>query len=225
MKYKGGNKNKYVGGDSSADTLLLEGPSTNNVNMSSENIAPKNIYNITLFALFSVVGVLIPILFGKNNNYATATVWGFSSSIFALIGLLISIFAISSKSSFSQGVFGFLKVVASKAFPIFLILGILSFVIFQNVKFYKEINSGRVSDEYYTYAGTSSFFIIIQLLLVVRYIKDITSGSQTTQVNKGEDGMNILSSQLTSIIAILTIINISFIGMLQVILQYFSTDG
>ena len=37
--------------------------------------------------------------------------------------------------------------------------------------------------------------------------------------------MAALASELNSVILILSVTNVAFIGMLQVILKYFSTDG
>lgn len=226
-KHTNGNKNKYVGGDSNAVTLKSN---TTDSSLTSENttvpyIIPKTTYNVKLFGLFSIVGVMIHVLFGTKSTYATTTIWGSSSSVLSLIGLLVSVFAISSRDSLNQGVVGFFKLMVARALPIFLLIGILGFVIFQNISFYKQINSGNVSDEYYTFAGTSSFFIVIQMILVLKYIKDVFIGVPKKDSDGKNDATSVFTSELNSIIMVLTIINISFIGMLQVILKYFSTDG
>lgn len=228
-KHTYGNKNKYGGSNGDNNAILVK--SNTNDSSSIDNntsipyVIPKSTYNVKLFGILSIVGVMIHVLFGTKSNYATTTVWGSSSSVLALIGLLISVFAISSKDSMNQTVVGFFRLIFSKALPIILLLGIISFVIYQNVSFYNQINNGKVSDEYYTFAKTSTFFIVIQLLLVLKYIKDITIGVNKNSSDGTTTVSNIFTTEINSIILLLTIINLSFIGILQVILKYFSTDG
>lgn len=223
-----GNKNKYGGSNGDNNAILVKSNTNDSSvdnNTSIPYVIPKSTYNVKLFGILSIVGVMIHILFGTKSNYATTTVWGCSSSVLALIGLLISVFAISSKDSLNQTVGGFFRLIFSKALPIILLLGIISFVIYQNISFYKQINSGHVSDEYYTFAKTSTFFIVVQLILVLNYIKNTIIGVNKNASDSTNNSSNIFATEINSIILLLTIINLSFIGILQVILKYFSTDG
>jgi len=63
----------------------------------------------------------------------------------------------------------------------------------------------------------------VQVALVINFVIDKLNGS-TSGKNKSEI-MNTIASEINSIILILSIANIGFIGILQVILKYFSTDG
>jgi hypothetical protein len=77
-----------------------------------------------------------------------------------------------------------------------------------------------VPDEYYTYSGITSFLIIIQTIIVIKYLKNVLGGSQ----DNTESGSQ-MSNELYNINFIFTIANIGFISILQVILKLFSTGG
>ena len=181
-------------------------------------------YDVKIFSFLCILGILVRIIFARTaNEYATATVYGYGFSILALLGLIIGSFAISYKDQFSQGIMGFFKVIFKNAIPVILITLIIALVLFQNVSFYDQINKGKVADEYYQFSGVSSFLILIQVCLVINYLMDILGGEQ----NKGDKGgiMTALASEMNSIIIILSVANVGIIGILQIILKYFSTDG
>jgi len=181
-------------------------------------------YDIKIFSFLCILGVLIKIIFSRNiNEYATATVYGYGFSILSLIGLLIGSFALSYKDQFSQGITGFFKVILKNAIPVILSICIIAMVLFQNIYFYDQINKGKVADEYYQFSGVSSFLILIQICLVINYLMDTLKSTQS----KGDSSeiMTILASELKNIILIFSVANIGIIGILHIILKYFSTDG
>lgn len=180
-------------------------------------------YDVKIFSFLCILGILIRIIFANKDEYAKATVWGYGFSVLALIGLLISSFAISSKSQFSQGIMGFFKIMLKNALPVILTLIVLSLLLFQNIVFYEPINSGKVAPQYYQFSGVSGFLILVQISLVIKYLMDKLRGSTGGETNATT--MTALASEMSSIILILTVANIGFVGILQVILEYFSTDG
>lgn len=180
-------------------------------------------YDVKIFSFLCILGILIRIIFANKDEYAKATVWGYGFSVLALIGLLISSFAISSKSQFSQGIMGFFKIMLKNALPVILTLIVLSLLLFQNIIFYEPINSGKVAPQYYQFSGVSGFLILVQISLVIKYLMDKLRGSTGGETNATT--MTALASEMSSIILILTVANIGFVGILQVILEYFSTDG
>ena len=180
-------------------------------------------YDVKIFSFLCILGILIRIIFANKDEYAKATVWGYGFSVLALIGLLISSFAISSKSQFSQGIMGFFKIMLKNALPVILTLIVLSLLLFQNIVFYEPINSGKVAPQYYQFSGVSGFLILVQISLVIKYLMDKLLGSTGGETNATT--MTALASEMSSIILILTVANIGFVGILQVILEYFSTDG
>ena len=181
-------------------------------------------YDVKLFSFFCILGIIFKIIFARGtDDYATATVWGYGFSVLALLGLIVSSFAISSKNQFSEGIIGFFKITVASSLPIILSIVIITLTIMQNISFYDQINSGKVADEFYSFSTLSSFLILVQVALVINFVIDKLNGS-TSGKNKSEI-MNTIASEINSIILILSIANIGFIGILQVILKYFSTDG
>jgi hypothetical protein len=183
-------------------------------------------YDIKIFSFLCIMGIVVKIIFGQtSSDYAKATVWGYGFSILALIGLLVSAFGIFNKDQTSSGVMGFLKKLFKSALPIILSIVIIALIIVQNVSFYKQINSGRVADEYYQFSGVSSFLILVQTVLVINYLMDILSGQRNKDDVEKSGVMTALASEMNSIILILSVMNVGIIGVLQVVLKYFSTDG
>lgn len=211
---KGGTYNKRGG-------LLKKG--ANNTVIADINV-PRIPYDIKIFSFLCIMGVLVRIIFANQSDYATATVWGYGFSMLALFGLIISSFAMSSKLQMSQGVMGFFNVLINNTLPIIFTLIIISLILFQNVAFYDHINSGKVAPQYYQFSGVSGFLLLVQVSLVVKYLMDILKSNN--KYNDDTSGILLaFASELTSIIFILSIVNIGFVGILQVILKYFSTDG
>ena len=183
-------------------------------------------YDIKIFSFLCIMGIVVKIIFGQtSNDYAKATVWGYGFSILALFGLLVSSFGIFNKDHASSGIMGFLKKIFKNALPIILSIVIIALIIVQNVSFYKQINSGRVADEYYQFSGVSSFLILVQTVLVINYLMDILSGQSNKDDVEKSGVMTALASEMNSIILILSVMNVGIIGVLQVVLKYFSTDG
>lgn len=182
-------------------------------------------YDIQIFSFLCILGIIFRMIFARSTkDYATATIWGYGFSLLALMGLIISSFAISNKNQYSQGVIGFFKTMISNSLPIIFTLVIISLIVLQNISFYNQINSGKVADEYYSFSGVSAFLILVQVALVINFLLDKLKQYTGDKGNKGNI-MAALASELNSVILILSVTNVAFIGMLQVILKYFSTDG
>lgn len=198
----------------------------NDINTSESSIPTINRipYDIKIFSFLCIMGVLVRMIFANQNDYATATIWGYGFSILALFGLIISSFAMSSKTQITQGISGFFKVIVTNALPIIFTLIIISLILAQNITFYDHINSGKVAPQYYQFSSVSGFLILVQVCLVIKFLMDTLKSKEV--VDKNASTMLLtLASELNSIILILTAANIGFVGILQVILKYFSTDG
>ena len=217
--------NKKIQKGGQPPLAITNGPTQSNQN-EKQFVPVKRIpYDIQIFSFLCILGIIFRMIFARSTkDYATATIWGYSFSLLALMGLVISSFAISNKNQYSQGVIGFFKSMISNSLPIMFTLVIISLIVLQNISFYNQINSGKVADEYYSFSGVSAFLILVQVALVINFLLDKLK--QYT-VNKGDKGdiMAALASELNSVILILSVTNVAFIGMLQVILKYFSTDG
>ena len=218
---KGIHKNKYKtkiqrGGDDEVT------PISTNITSRFGKIG----YDIKIFSFLAVMGILIRMIFAeKSKDYATATVYGYSASILALLGLLVSSIGMTYKHPDANTHIGFIKVILKTAMPVILLGIIIGLILYQTMYFYKDINEGHISTEYYTWSSLSSFFILIQVGVVIYYMMDMLSMDKVGDDTSNKGALAAIASELTSLVLILTIINLGFTGILQVILKFFSTDG
>lgn len=183
-------------------------------------------YDVKIFSFLAVMGILIRMIFAeKSKDYATATVYGYSCSLLALLGLLVSSVAISYKNPEAKGAIGFFRIVLKSAMPVILIAIVIGLLLYQNMYFYKQINDGLVSTEYYTWSAMSSSFILIQIVAAIFYMTDMSKKENANNDVKKSSILASLASELSSFILILTVLNIGITSLLQVILKFFSTDG
>ena len=236
-KHRGGKKIQK-GGVLPDSTLLITNASTSSSASSddkvSDFVAVKRLpYDIQIFSLLCIIGILVQVFFGQapkffgqpSNDYATATVYGYGFCLLSLFGLLISSFAISSRDSTSQGLSGFINVILKNAMPLIVTVIVVALILTLNIVYYKQLNSGSVADEYYQFSNMSSFFMLVQFVIIIKYLIDLLLGQQKKDEGKSGGVMNALVGELSSFIWFLSIINISIVGVLYVILKYFSTDG
>jgi hypothetical protein len=236
-KHKGGGKKIQRGGalpdSNSNSTLLITNASATDGKL-SEFIPVKRLpYDIQIFSLLCIIGVLVQMFFGQapkffgqpSNDYATATVYGYGFCLLSLLGLLMSSFAISTRDSTSQGFSGFINVVLKNAMPLIVTVIVVALILTLNIIYYAQLNSGSVADEYYQFSNISSFFMLVQFVIIIKYLIDLLLGQQKKDEGKSSGVMNDLAGELSSFIWVLSIINISIVGILYVILKYFSTDG
>lgn len=225
------NKNKYKQKGGQEQLTITNGKNNQQLIITNNSTTDKYIpiksipYDIQIFSFLCILGIVFRMIFAKTTkDYATATVWGYGFSLLALLGLIISSFAISSKNQYTQGIYGFFKTIIKNSLPIILTLVIVAIIILQNISFFDQINSGKVADEYYSFSGVSAFLILVQISLVINFLLDKFKQYTSNNPNK-ENIMALFASELNSFILILTMANFTFIGILQVYLKYFSTDG
>ena len=78
-----------------------------------------------------------------------------------------------------------------------------------NVNYYTKINKGNISNEFKLYSFVSSFVIFLHLFVVYKYFN-----------------VDILEQKKFTLLSyLLTLSNIVLIGIMTIILLYFSTDG
>ena len=104
------------------------------------------------------------------------------------------------------------KIIISSSLPSLITMGIIIYAIVLNFKFKDQLISGKVAKEYYSYSRFSSIMLILQTILLIRYILAVS--------NNNKDMLSI-----NCLIFILSIINLLLLGIQQVILKFFSTDG
>lgn len=182
-----------------------------------------NNYSMTIFSMLAILGIIVNTIFlYLGGNIATSTIWTYGFSILSLCGLTLISFGKSSTTG------GFFRKMLSTALPGFLIIGILSAILYQNIVFYSQINDHKVPDEYYTYSGIVSFLIILQVIIVIKYLMGLIGGSDTndnTVSTITNNTLDVMSNRLYNVNFIFTIMNMALIAIIQVILKLFSTGG
>lgn len=188
-------------------------------------------FDINILVFFMFVGLLIKLFFATSTTSdgstgpATATVWGYGVSAASVIGIMFVSFAMTQRmDKMSNNSLQFVMSLLSQSIVPLLTLGILVWLITINSIFYKRINQGEVAAEYYTYSGVSTFLLIIQTVMLYKYIIDeLKIGKEGSSL---KSNMNeILASKIASVSYLLTLGNAVLIGIMTIILNYFSTDG
>jgi hypothetical protein len=190
-------------------------------------------FDINVMTGLAATGAVIKLFFAQPTTDtgitgpASAAIWGYGTMAMSLLGVMVVTFALSSKDSMRSGIWEFLKGVASTSLPTMLLLGILIWIISMNTAFFKRINQGRVAPEYAGFSTLSTVMIILQLCVLLKFLKD-----KTDATSQAKEGHSILSKMWLAITAemrtltyVLTTVNLIVAGIMQVILAFFSTDG
>lgn len=196
--------------------------------------------------MLCIAGIIISIFFPEtitqtgHSGPATTTIWGLSLSIISLFLLIFmsiyfsnyknntkNILDVKSKNNNnSDGFFTqVLNIIMNDyTFPIIILIGLLIYIVTLNFIFFKKINSGKVSSDYFTYKNFTMILILIQIGLVCKYMYELYD----LNVAKSDINNNNIQKNLAiikSILYILLSISWIFIFIIHIILSVFSTDG
>lgn len=183
-------------------------------------------FDFTIMLFLAFVGILVKIMFEntslKNSNVGSATgsIAGYSLVIISIISLLFVQIALAKGDSFDESFFPFLSKMIFSSMPALLMLMITMWMLFLHINYYKRINSGDLTRDYYTASFISSILQIIQLIILFKYFS-----SSVKNISDDNSYTAALESNITSLTYLLTITNVMFIGIINIILEYFSTDG
>ena len=168
-----------------------------------------------LFALL-VGGIIIKIAF-SGNNPANSTIWGYGLSSIALFLLMILSLALANPKQLEEK---FFPNFIAYAMPSFLLFILISWVVIINVTYTDKINSGILPTEYNFYSLLSSIIMIKQVVILFMFYND------KLQIYKGLNDISAISSSKNSTITYLfSLVNMLLIGMMQIVLTFFATDG
>lgn len=173
----------------------------------------KGIYSIIIAAL------IIKIFFSN--------LWGTGVLSFGLMGLIIVIFVLITRRDLQESLKEILKHMLKNGMPLIVLTGIILWLFSLFLMFNKKIEKDHVPESFHTFSNISTVLVILQLILVYKFLMDqITT---TKSALGGSDVMEIvyrlLSSQIISLLYLLTLFNFIVTGFIQVILKYFTTDG
>jgi hypothetical protein len=190
-------------------------------------------YDITLLMLFCLVGVIVKLFIGQSHSSdgsygpASASIWGYGVVALSVLSLIMITFTLASKmlpKDTNPENWGIAKILIINSLPGLLLFGVLTWLITLNATYYKQINEGHVATEYAQFSTMSTIMVILQILALFKYLMDDYKISQGGPTNTS-DLRVALKSQMSAISYLLTILNIVFIGMMNIVVEFFSTDG
>lgn len=175
-----------------------------------------------VFMSIAIIGIVVRVVLsgttskdGSSGN-ATASVYGYSTTIVSLIALLFTEYALTNSNEKTITLVEFLKTIFIHSFPILSLIGLLSWNVQINSQYYTKINSGEVAKEYNNYALISNILSVLQIIIIFKVMSE--KMNMTTKIPYVSENLSIVGY-------ILLFINIIFTGMMQIVVQYFSTDG
>lgn len=179
------------------------------------------LYDINI--VFAIIAVGFIVLFIDIK----AAIIGYGIIGFCTIGIIFLMFALFSQGQVKESVFSMIYKIIYNSTPTLVILVILTWLIVMNVTNYDRITSDAVPDDFLTFLNIANILLIVQFVCLKYYITDqITI---TKNVAEGNSALNtaskMMSSYSTLILYLFGTINIIVLGICQVIIKYYATDG
>lgn len=178
----------------------------------------NNQQNITnLMSAFAIIGVLVSWFFGSRyETPATASIYGYGVVAISLIIIMFNDFSLAQKeTSVNKNSLYFAFEMFKSSMPILVTFSLLCYIISLNLTYYNRINDNDVAKEYFKMSIVSTFLILAQIYMVIRFINTNIAISRGTKK----------ANPFKPIIYLFSFLNIIFVGILTIILKYFSTDG
>lgn len=185
-------------------------------------------YSLTNLVVICIIGLVIKLFFGArttsdgSSGPATSTIWGYGISALAIFFMaFINYSLFSNATKINQNSLEFLGGFMHSTVPAFLTLILLMYLIYLNFTYFTRINKGKVAQEYYDMSKMSTVLIFFQVFTMFKYVNSM----HTAQSKKSDSDIAETASSEGSILYLLSLINFIFILILNIILEYFSTDG
>ena len=155
----------------------------------------------------------------NTNQILQTTIVGFMTAIIGLLFLMaVSIKFHNMKLGEVNQPIRILSSYIMYSLPSVITIGILLYICVVLLIYRDQIIGGRVADEYYTYSTTANVLLGIQSMILIYHLYK--------QMLSIHNGKSINFSTTTSYsIYLLGVLNIILVGISQVILKFFSTDG
>lgn len=185
-------------------------------------LSHNNNLDLLNIVVLACAGIVIKLFFQENYSKlgnigpASSTIWGYGLTGVAL-SIMIFMGIYFSKNLFENKDHNFFTELFSNVSPIFFTLLVIVYTIYLNFEYFTRINSNKVTPDYHTYTFMSSILIIIQIVLISKYLFSYLSSNN---VNK-DDLPSALSKNATYV---LSVVNFIFLLMIHISLAFFSTD-
>ena len=194
-------------------------------------------YDINNMLIFAIVGLCIKWFFGNtpspdgSNGKASATIWGYGIVSLALLGIMIICFALGTekiRTLGNMGIWAFLTGISAESFPSLFTLIILFWIITLNLTYFQKINKGVVATQYFTFSNSTTFMLFFQLIALFKYLNNRIKLLEFNKTQAFATEINATrkeNSRLAFGIYFLTFLNLVLTMMMNITLEYFSTDG
>jgi hypothetical protein len=192
-------------------------------------------YDINILTGIAIAGIMMKMFLYQNTSQtgeigpANSSIWGYGVILISLLGILYVTFSLATKREMQSGTVDFMKAIYNSSFPVLFFMGLIIWLITMNVSYQSRINKGQVSNDYYKFGFISTFLIALQLLIILKFVRDKMRVTQNTSLSISNNILsnmfNQLSLQMASIGYALGTINYAIVAIMQIILEYFSTDG
>ena len=198
----------------------------------------NNNLDLMNLVVLACLGIVIKVFFQEghtklgNMGPASTNIWGYGLTALALFLMVFMSLYLSRKTAknnsfnnnnLEQGnIFTTLiNLLFNDTLPIVLTFILILYVIYLNFVYYTRINSNLVADSFHTYSFYSSFLLIVQIAIIVKYMFNMLDS-----VNAKKDNTNIISDKAIKALSyILLTINFIFVMITHILLSFFSTDG
>jgi cytochrome bd-type quinol oxidase subunit 2 len=157
-----------------------------------------NVPLVVIIASFIIIVITSGL---TNSNALTALIGGYS-------GLLLGILFIS--------ILNYPPTRWIDMFPIFFLITIISLLIFYLATYFNQISSGEISSYYYSFSQLSTIFLAAQVLIIVSSMFSKTEGF-ISKIN--------FSDKTLATINLLGVINFLLVGIIGIVLHFYSTQG
>lgn len=173
-----------------------------------------NNYNLTVVIVIALVSIILKLFLKENYSEdgstgpATTAIWSYGLMGIAVLGYIFISFALTTQMSniTKYNSLKFIVELFKNSVPAILLLSIIIWLITINIIHFSQINKGHVANEFTTYSTLSTILLITQIFVVFKFITD--ADSKYAIVNY-----------------LLTLGNVIVVGIMTIILTYFSTDG
>jgi hypothetical protein len=180
--------------------------------------------------IFTAIGIVVKLFLAQSGSQdgstgpANATIWGYGIIAVSLFCTIFIKYALSSKSDLvtrigsSTNPIAFVTGLLKQLMPITFVFAVLVWTIILNSTFLVKINKGEVTPTYSNLSWTSTLLILFQLILVFKIVKD-----ELTPNASG--AMKSFNSQISALSYLIGTVNFVMLGIMNMSLVFFSTDG
>ncbi len=193
--------------------------------MSELNTTTKKIgFSSNIVSFVAGVGFFLLII-----PMSDASIYGYSTIFFALLGMIMLHLALVTRENMQSGLFKILKelVLASETIPIVLIMSILGWLISMNTLYWDRFNNPELlPDSFSSFKGMSTALLGMAIVLIRTITNNEMSGNQDDKGNSNLAKLNKIAAEsgASVLYLIITILGIT-VGLMQTILKYYVTDG